>query len=260
MSSAPEKAAPSRPKSNGNRKETPGGERARAKLLDAAELMFADRGYDGTSLRDIAETAEQNLASSTYYFGTKEKLFEEVVRRRAIEFISARLEALARINPDELTASDNVRLLIEAYAMPHLKAAFGRSKQHQAYHRIMARLINEKRWVPLFQRYYNGTDDIFIKRWRHAMPHADEASFLDALSFLVVTILSACSYAYRSGSRPNTVVERNRVIEDIIRYSHAGFMAIEENGARQAAQTKSVEANPASERIGPSHRPADDFT
>ena len=259
MSSAPEKAARSQSKGNGKRKETPGGERAREKLLDAAELMFADHGYDGTSLRDIAEAAEQNLASSTYYFGTKEKLFEEVVRRRAVEFISARLEALARINPDELTASENVRLLIEAFATPILKAAYGRSKQHQAYHRIMARLINEKRWIPLFQRYYNETDDIFIKRWRQAMPHADEASLLDALSFLVGSILSACSYTNRFGSRPNAVVERIRVIEDLIGYSHAGFMAIEEKGARQATQTKSVEVKPASERVEPSHRPADNF-
>ena len=227
------------------------------KLLDAAELMFADHGYDGTSLRDIAEAAGQHLALSTYYFGTKENLFEEVVRRRAIEFISARLEGLARINPDELTASETVRLLIEAYAIPVLKAAYGRSKQHQAYHRIMARIINEKRWIPLFQRYYNETEEIFIKRWRQAMPHADEASLLDVLSFLVATMLSVCSYTNRFGNWPNTGVERTRVIEDLIRYTHAGFMAIEENGVRQAAATKSVEENPASKYVGSPQEPHD---
>ena len=217
------------------------------KLLDAAELMFADHGYDGTSLRDIAEAAGQHLALSTYYFGTKENLFEEVVRRRAIEFISARLEGLARIQPDELTASENVRALIEAYAMPVLKAAYGRSKQHQAYHRIMARIINEKRWIPLFQRYYNETEEIFIKRLRQAMPHADGASLLDALSFLTATLLTVCSYTNQHGNWPNTGIARQRVLEDLIRYTHAGFMAIEENGARQAAPTTSVEAIPASE-------------
>src|ERR1700693_1143954 len=78
----------------GGRRMSRAGVGTRAKLLDAAERLFADHGYDGTSLRDIAGRPQQHLALSTYHFGTKERLFEEVIQRRASEMEAIRLAAL----------------------------------------------------------------------------------------------------------------------------------------------------------------------
>jgi hypothetical protein len=118
-------------------------------------------------------------------------------------------------------------VLIEAYVTPVLKASYERSKQHQAYVRIMARIINVKRWTLLIQQNYGATDEAYIKRWREAMPHAEGASLLNAVSFMVATLLCVCSYTNRLGNWPNTGVGRKKVIEDLIRYSHAGFMVLE---------------------------------
>ena len=64
---------PGRPKSNGKLKE---------KILDAAEIAFAEGGYTGISVRDIAERAGVNQGLIRYYFDTKEQLFDEVYKRR----------------------------------------------------------------------------------------------------------------------------------------------------------------------------------
>ncbi|HRF23590.1 MAG TPA: TetR family transcriptional regulator, partial [Chitinophagaceae bacterium] len=47
-------------------------------IMKKAEKLFAEKGYNGTSVRDIAEKAGINLAMVSYYFGSKEKLLEAV--------------------------------------------------------------------------------------------------------------------------------------------------------------------------------------
>jgi AcrR family transcriptional regulator len=51
-------------------------------ILQVAEELFAQNGFEGTSIRDLAAKADVNLAMISYYFGSKEKLFEEMVQRR----------------------------------------------------------------------------------------------------------------------------------------------------------------------------------
>jgi AcrR family transcriptional regulator len=53
---------------------------ARQRLLDAAEKEFADRGFDGATVRDICRRAGANIASVNYYFGGKEALYIEAVK------------------------------------------------------------------------------------------------------------------------------------------------------------------------------------
>ncbi len=50
------------------------------KIIKAARVLFADLGYEGTSVREIAKTAEVNVASVNYYFSSKENLFLEIMR------------------------------------------------------------------------------------------------------------------------------------------------------------------------------------
>lgn len=49
------------------------------KILEVARVLFADKGFDGTSIRDIAKSAEVNVASVNYHFDSKENLFHEIL-------------------------------------------------------------------------------------------------------------------------------------------------------------------------------------
>lgn len=55
----------------------------RAQILEAAEQLFAEKGYEGTSVRDIAGHAGVNLAMISYYFGSKEKLLIALINNRS---------------------------------------------------------------------------------------------------------------------------------------------------------------------------------
>ncbi len=52
------------------------------RLMDAAERLFGERGYDDVSVRDLATAAEVNVAAVNYHFQGKENLYHEVIRRR----------------------------------------------------------------------------------------------------------------------------------------------------------------------------------
>jgi AcrR family transcriptional regulator len=63
-------------------------------IIAAAEKLFALRGYDSTSVRDICQEADVNVAMVNYYFGSKEGLFRDMVEQKA-SFMRGKLEVLA---------------------------------------------------------------------------------------------------------------------------------------------------------------------
>lgn len=70
------------------------GPETRARILDAAEALFAENGLDATSMRMVTGRAGVNLAAVNYHFGGKDGLIQEVFRRRLTELNHRRLMAL----------------------------------------------------------------------------------------------------------------------------------------------------------------------
>lgn len=84
----------------------------RAQILAVAEQLFADNGFDGTSVRDIAQLANVNLAMISYYFGSKEKLLEALIEDRA----GYTLGILEELNKDQtLTPWDKIERMVDYY-------------------------------------------------------------------------------------------------------------------------------------------------
>lgn len=212
------------------RKPSTAGDATKAKLLDAAECLFADRGYDGTPLRDIAKAAGVHMALSTYHFGSKEALFAEVIRRRAVQMTEERLATLAQIDLNALSQSEAVRVLIGAYVTPLIRARYSSSKQLQAHVRLMAALVNVKRWAPLVSQHYDAGAKAFIDRWSIVLPGAKRNALLNAFSFMVVAMLYVCSNTGRFSKwktkAPNRKAELEEFIEHLVSFVHGGFMSL----------------------------------
>lgn len=81
----------------------------RERLLEAAEVMFAQHGFQGSTLREITELAGVNLAGVNYHFGSKEELFREMLRQRVAPINARRLEMLE----EALSASGGAPLTLE---------------------------------------------------------------------------------------------------------------------------------------------------
>lgn len=107
------------------------------RILGAAEMLFAQHGFAGASLRQVTAAANVNLAAVNYHFGSKDKLIEEVFRRRLDDLNSQRLAALAQLNDD-----NDLEAVLDAFIRPALNL----STQHgggSAFVRVLARAYAE---------------------------------------------------------------------------------------------------------------------
>jgi AcrR family transcriptional regulator len=88
----------------------------RTQILDAAERLFAEHGFRGTSVRAITDLAGANLAAVGYHFGSKADLLVAVVRRAIEPMIAAQLAGLDRLLAQ--TPDPPVTDLVAAFAGP----------------------------------------------------------------------------------------------------------------------------------------------
>jgi len=110
------------------------GRTARERLLDAAERLFADAGYNGVSVRDIVSAAGVNLGAIPYHFGTKENLFKEVFYRRAIPLQAEREAHLRRIQEES-----GGKPTLEGVLWALLEPVFRATRGHDAFRRLLGR-------------------------------------------------------------------------------------------------------------------------
>jgi len=96
-------------------------EAVQAKLLDAAEHLFARWGYAAVSIRGVTALAEMRVANVSYYFGSKQNLYYEVLRRRAEPLARMRLERIKAARSLKLNRGRKLKALVAAYADPPLE-------------------------------------------------------------------------------------------------------------------------------------------
>lgn len=83
---------------------------ARNRLLDAAERLFAENGYNGTSIRDLTSAADCNIAAVNYHFGGKDKLYIQMFHRQLLRMMNGHKEVINRVtNTPGSTLEDLLR-------------------------------------------------------------------------------------------------------------------------------------------------------
>ncbi len=97
-------------------------------IIETAEKLFADKGFDGTSVRDIADEAGVNVAMISYYFGSKEKLLEALFTYRAAGTTQV-LEGM--LQNKELDPFQRVNMMIDYYV--------DKFHNQHCFHKIMMR-------------------------------------------------------------------------------------------------------------------------
>src|SRR5690348_7129302 len=100
-------------------------------IIESAIKLFSTKGFEGTSVRDIASDAGVNVAMINYYFGSKEKLFESVVEHRA-SFLKGMLAEL--INNKDLTPIEKIDIIIDQT----IERKFSNSQFHHLLHRELS--------------------------------------------------------------------------------------------------------------------------
>lgn len=92
----------------------------RRRIVDAAARVFAERGYQGATLAEIAELAGTQAGSLYYHFDSREHLVDEMLRL-ALSLVTERVQEAIAALPDGATALDRIRAGVVAHLVPMLE-------------------------------------------------------------------------------------------------------------------------------------------
>ena len=193
------------------------------RILGAAEELFAQFGFSGTSLRQVTSRADVNIAAVNYHFGSKENLVNEVFRRRMDDMTAQRLRALKAAveqHPGELEP------ILAAFVEPALALAQDRHGGG-AFVRVLARAYAEKNESlrKFLSDHYGHVLRDFAKAIAACLPELSKEELYWRLDFLA----GALTYAMADFGvikRPSGVSEathRERAARELIRFAAAGF-------------------------------------
>lgn len=166
-------------KDSGRRRKLADARSRRERILDAAEALFAEHGYDGVTLRQIATRAGVDVALASYHFGKKLALFHAVFERRAATLNDARREALHACQAQAGKKGPTVEQIIEAFLRPLELAQETGDEGWRNYLALIAYINNSPYWGPrMMSQLFDELVQEFIDALKKALPGArDEDIF-----------------------------------------------------------------------------------
>jgi len=210
------------------------GKSVQDRLIEAAEDLLCRRGFNETSVRDIAAAAGCNVASVNYYFGGKESLYLEIWRRRLAQMRETRLASINKVMSAE--GQPQLEDLLRSYAGSFLEPLVG-GHAHCRFINLMAREMID----PHLPRDMFVTEMVVpvmaamgdaLRRICPSLSKADAR--LTILSVVGQLMHTVCAKGMFEESHHPEVpkVDVEELVEHVVRFSAAGIRACAERTAR----------------------------
>jgi AcrR family transcriptional regulator len=198
----------------------------RERLLDAAERLFAERGFEGASMRALAQGARASVSSTNYHFGTKEALLEAVLQRRAKPLNALRLTRLAEAESSSDEDVVSLTAILDAYVRPLFEM---RAADHTRGTRPTwgaARLFFDP--SPLVSRMrselFREVDARFLSALGRALPHREPHEI--EIAYRLTTGLLV-HFAAGHVANSDSALDSEAVLESVLAYAGAGLQSLD---------------------------------
>src|ERR1700751_4545248 len=172
--------------------EAPKSSVTQRRILDAAEALFMEHGFEATSLRQITAAAAGNLAAVHYHFGSKEELFEAVLRRRLDPMNQERLALLTRFEHESAPKPLSCEKILAAMIIPALRLARDPERGGKNFLRLLGRAYADP--APFIRRFLSEQYALMIARFKAAFRRALPQLPKKELSWRLHFIMGALSY------------------------------------------------------------------
>jgi AcrR family transcriptional regulator len=155
------------------------------KLMDAAEKLFARRGFYGSSLRDITKAAGVDLALVNYHFGSKKQLLIAVIERRGAVLNEERLRRLADARLSAAPGAPSTEAVVGAFLDPILERLAHAGPGWHNYFALVAYVNNSPEWgSKLMGKTFDGVVREFIRTLLDSLPGSAPADIFWGYNFL----------------------------------------------------------------------------
>ena len=154
------------------------------RILDAAELLFAEFGYHGVTLKDVAKRVGVSSTLIHYHFNGKESIYEAVWARKAPISARNRLEAMRRY-AEEVADAITVEGALHAWIDTVLNVQAEDPEQWAAFGKISAQANSAAGWgAEKMTKYFNPVVLALIDLLKKAMPDCDEETIFWGYHFV----------------------------------------------------------------------------
>jgi len=198
----------------------------RERILRTAERLFAVRGFNSVSMRELASEAQVNIASIGYHFESKEGLLSEVYRRHCEPMIEERLRGLQAAR--RLRGKARLAAIIEAFIRPALQQV--EVEEGETFIRLRAVLSGENSELleKLVAENFDQSSTAFIHALREMLPHLSLKDVCWRFHFLLGTIYYTAAGPHRihafSGGRCDPS-DSQEVIKELVPFMTRAFLA-----------------------------------
>lgn len=202
----------------------------RTKIIDAAEQIFADKGVNGASLREIMLAAEVNIAAVNYYFGSKADLLKAVVARRASEINGARqklLDDAYRKNGGALSIDDWLHAFVEPFVEAEGSSDPGWRNFIRVLNWVAAGQGQDPLCFQIIQETYGAVRESFLEALAVVLPglSMDEINWRYYSSVTVMrTVVVARERAQLAGAMPDAN-DLNKMMKHVVAFLRGGLTA-----------------------------------
>ena len=162
----------------------------RTRILDSAEALFMQHGFEGTSMRLLTATAGANLAAVNYHFGSKDALIEAVFRRRLDPMNAARIAELDRIERDAAGKPLSAEAIIRAFIGASLRMIEDTRDGGRNFIRLLGRTYTDpqKQIRALIGQLYAPAMERYKAAFGRALPQMPSDELVWRMHFMFGTL------------------------------------------------------------------------
>src|SRR6476620_3689707 len=164
----------------------------KTRILDAAERLFVEHGFEATSLRSLTSAAAVNLAAVNYHFGSKEELFQAVLTRRLDPMNQERIDLLEKVEREAGGRPLSCEKILFEMLIPALRLARDERRGGNNFLRLLGRAYADP--APFIRHFLSAQYAEMIGRYKEAflraLPHLSRQELTWRLHF----VMGALSY------------------------------------------------------------------
>lgn len=203
----------------------------RERILLAACRLFAERGFDGATLREITEAARANLAAVNYYFRSKDELIRSTLEFAIKPIIAARLDALSACERAYPGRTPPIEKLVEALVRPMAELSSGENRDRLLL-LLQVRTLAQSAISEVVSQHFRPVHERFVDHLQAILPRLSRAE--TALRYdctrgatlqILVDLAPATKLVVPSAEREATIDQYETMIAGIVQFVVAGFNA-----------------------------------
>ena len=201
---------------------------SRQRLLDSAEQLFAEKGFDSTSVRDLTQLAKCNVASVNYHYGSKEKLYQEVFYNHFTLMRETRITSINRVMQDhgpQTSLEQFIKAFARAFLEPLLDNSSGRLTM-----RLMMREMTDPRLPAdmFFEDMVKPVSAVLLGAMHQICPDLDHRNAQKCVHSLIAQLIHVVQvriYFTRIQKLDHPMLNLQEMLDHVVQFTAAGMKA-----------------------------------